>query len=224
MSAILDNVFWHALSGAQRSFSLGNDLVRRFAPGFGPFVAFPDPSQPDFDALMRFSSPREALFCPAVHGALPEGWRQRFETTIIKMVWSSTDMPAALPLDARPLGAGDAQQAVDLAALTRPGPVGLRTLELGDYFGCFEGPRLIAMAGERVWAPPFREVSGICTHPDYQGRGLARALSTLVIRRMLERGETPFLHVVHDNTARPFYERLGFRDYHEIPVRIVSHG
>jgi predicted GNAT family acetyltransferase len=110
-----------------------------------------------------------------------------------------------------------------LAELTHPGPFGLRTLELGDYFGCFEGERLIAMAGERSCAAGLREVSGVCTHPDFQGRGLARRLTAKLIRRQMLRGETPFLHVMSANAAaRELYRRMGFRDYRESVVRVIA--
>ena len=33
---------------------------------------------------------------------------------------------------------------------------------------------LVAMAGERMQAGPWREISGVCTDPGHQGRGLAR--------------------------------------------------
>jgi predicted GNAT family acetyltransferase len=79
------------------------------------------------------------------------------------------------------------------------------------------------MAGERMQAERRREVSGICTHPDYQGRGLARRLTALVVRRELARGETPFLHVV-STTARAItlYERMGFVMARDVAVRVVS--
>ena len=32
------------------------------------------------------------------------------------------------------------------------------------------------MAGERMWIGDHREVSAVCTHPEAQGRGYARAL------------------------------------------------
>jgi hypothetical protein len=38
-------------------------------------------------------------------------------------------------------GRSNASQALELARLTNPGPFGIRTIELGDYVGCFEGPR-----------------------------------------------------------------------------------
>jgi len=109
--------------------------------------------------------------------------------------------------------------------LTKPGPFGLRTIELGDYFGCFDGPRLVAMAGERMQAGGFREISGVCTHPEAQGRGHARRLMARLVRRELQRGETPFLHVMRDNAvAHGFYARMGFRDYREIVVRVMAFG
>jgi len=39
--------------------------------------------------------------------------------------------------------------------------------------------RLIAMAGERMKVDGFTELSGVCTHPDFRGQGLAGALSRL---------------------------------------------
>jgi len=121
------------------------------------------------------------------------------------------------------LGPEHAAQALELADLTRPGPFGLRTIELGEYFGCFEAERLVAMAGERMHAGKLREISGVCTHPDFQGRGLARRLMVKLIRRQMQREELPFLHVMSDNkNAHRLYERMGFRDYRESLVRVVS--
>ena len=105
-----------------------------------------------------------------------------------------------------------------------PGPFGLRTIELGEYFGFFEDGRLIAMAGERMCAGALREISGVCTHPDFQGRGFARRMMKL-IRNQLRRNEIPFLHVMRENaSAHGLYERTGFRDHRESVVRVVSLG
>jgi predicted GNAT family acetyltransferase len=99
----------------------------------------------------------------------------------------------------------------------------LRTIELGEYFGWFEDGRLVAMAGERMHAGTLREVSGICTHPDYRGRGLASRLTLKLIRRQMQRGETPFLNVVGDNlTAYRLYQQMGFRNYCESTARVIS--
>jgi predicted GNAT family acetyltransferase len=74
-------------------------------------------------------------------------------------------------------------------------------------------------------AAGLREISGVATEPGFQGRGLARRLMLKLVRRQLQRGETPFLHVMCSNeTAHGLYLRMGFRDYCETPVRIVAPG
>ena len=101
---------------------------------------------------------------------------------------------------------------LELTAMTKPGPFGPRTHELGSFFGIRSGNRLAAMAGERLKVDGYTEVSAVCTHPDHLGKGHAAALMRTVMRGILERGETPFLHSRADNArAIALYERLGFR-------------
>ncbi|HXE79026.1 MAG TPA: GNAT family N-acetyltransferase [Rhodanobacter sp.] len=218
----LDNVFWHALTGAQANFAVGAGEARRYAPGFSPILAFADPLRPDFDALLPFCAPGESFYTDGWFGPAPAGWRIELESTMFKMLWAGELPPLDPAPEALPLGPAHVQQALELAALTRPGPFGPRTIELGDYFGVFDGERLLAMAGERAFAGDLREVSGICTHPQAQGRGLARRLTAKLIRRQLLRGETPFLHVMRSNEgARALYRRMGFIDQRESVVRVI---
>jgi predicted GNAT family acetyltransferase len=71
---------------------------------------------------------------------------------------------------------------------------------------------LVAMSGQRLQVPGYTEVSAVCTHPEHTGKGYAAALMLEVMRRIRDRGETPFLHVRGDNSrAIALYERLGFR-------------
>ena len=143
---------------------------------------------------------------------------------MFRMVWDEA-MPEADEFpDAIKLGPQHAAEAHELAQLTNPGPFGPRTIELGEYFGWFEDGRLAAMAGERMHVGTLREISGICTHPDFRGHGLARRLSLKLIHRVMKRRETPFLHVMGDNpSARQLYHKMGFRDYCETTARIISH-
>lgn len=223
MNPLLDNIAWNTLSGPHAGFATGTDRARRYAPGFSPIVGFANAAQPELDDLAPFCAPGDHFYCMDWSGSAPAGWRIDLDSTMFRMVWQGAlpdDDPA---LDAMPLRPEHAAQAVELAALTRPGPFGPRTPELGDYFGCFEGERLIAMAGERMRAGTLREISGICTHPDFQGRGLARRLAAKLIRRQLQRGETPFLHVMRDNEgAHGLYQRMGFRDHREVVVRVIA--
>jgi GNAT superfamily N-acetyltransferase len=140
-----------------------------------------------------------------------------------QMVWDAVIPEADLAFAAVPLGPQHVPQMLELVALRPPGPFAARTRELGDYYGVIEGGRLVAMAGERMAAGAWHEISGVCTHPDVEGRGLAWRLIAKLVRSQMQRGETPFLHVMSDNVhARRLYERMGFRFHQEVAVRVVS--
>ena len=223
MISLLDNIVWHALSGAQARFAQGAGAARRYTRGFSPIVGFADQARPDFAALAPFCGPDEHFYCDGWSGTAPLGWRVEAETTMFKMVWDRPPPGRDEAPDALPLAPAHHGQALALATLTKPGPFGPRTPELGEYFGIFDGERLIAMAGERMQAGTLREVSGVCTHPEAQGRGLARRLMEKLVFRQMRRGETPFLHVMSGNAnARELYARMGFRDYREAVVRVVA--
>jgi ribosomal protein S18 acetylase RimI-like enzyme len=223
MAQLLDNIFWHTLTGPHARYASGTDRARRYASGFSPIVAFPDPLHPDFAALRPFCEPGEHFYCDAWSGPAPEGWRIEAESTMYRMVWDAPVPERDEAADAIALGPQDAQQALDLATRMRPGPFGPRTIELGEYFGYFDDGKLVAMAGERMAAEGLHEISGVCTEPGFQGQGLARRLMLKLIRRQLLRGETPFLHVMRANeAAHGLYLRMGFRDYRESVVRVVT--
>ncbi|MFI4889497.1 MAG: GNAT family N-acetyltransferase [Steroidobacterales bacterium] len=223
MRQLLDNIIWHALAGPQAIYACGTGNARRFAPGFSPMLGFADQERPDFDALAPFCRSGEHFYCDGWSGPAPARWIIETQATMFKMIWDGATPSiedSEEPIALRP---EHAPQALELAELTHPGPFGLRSIELGEYLGFFAGPRLIAMAGERLHAGTLREISGVCTHPDYLGRGLARRLMNRLIRRELQRGEIPVLHVMSDNDrAHGLYERMGFRDHRESVVRVVA--
>ncbi len=69
----------------------------------------------------------------------------------------------------------------------------------------------------------FCEVSGVCTHPDHRGRGYAGALMRLVARRILARGETPFLHAYETNEgAIALYRTLGFEVRRTVSLTVLK--
>jgi ribosomal protein S18 acetylase RimI-like enzyme len=222
MKTLLDNIMWNCLSGPQARFATGSGTVRRYAPGFSPIIGCQDPRHPDFTALAQFCEPGDSLYIDIWSGPVPDGWRIDREARMWKMVWEAPMPPVDVAPDATPLQPAHSSQAVELARLTNPGPFGVRTLELGEYFGYFEGDRLIAMAGERMEVDDLREISGICTHPEFQGRGLARKLTLKLVHRQMRRGLTPYLHVMSHNPARTLYEKMGFRNYLETLVRVIT--
>ena len=219
----LDAIFWNTLTGAHAHFASGAGSARRYATGFSPIIAFADNAQPDFAALAPFCAVGEHFYCEGWQGPCPEGWRIDAETTMFRMVWDAAVPTEEMAPQAVLLGPQDGAAAMALADLCRPGPFGPRTIELGDYFGMFEDGQLIAMAGQRTRVPGYTEVSGVCTHPDYQGRGLARQLMGKLIHHQMQAGELPFLHVMRSNeAAHQFYLRMGFTDYIESSVRVLT--
>ena len=223
MRSLLDNIMWNCMSGPHAKFATGSGSVRRYARGFSPIVGCENPELPDFDTLEKYCDPGESFYVDIWSGTAPDGWRIDKEARMFKMVWEAPAPAEDAAPDAVLLRPEHHEQAVALARLTNPGPFGIRTPELGEYFGYFDGDRLIAMAGERFCAGDLHEISGICTHPDFQGRGLARKLTLKLVRRQMQRGKTTFLHVMSHNTpARGLYEKMGFRNYLETTVRVVT--
>jgi len=219
---LTEDIIWRVLTGSHARFAVGSGAVRRYAPGYSPIAAFADCMHPDLEGLGRLATRGERIYLDGWTGPPPPGWDIDAERPMLKMLWQGEQPAADEAFAAVLLGPAHVEEAMALAALTRPGPFGPRTMELGEYYGCFEDGRLIAMAGERMHAGRLREISGVCTHPDFQGRGLARRLTARLIRRQLARGETPFLHVIADNdAARTLYQGMGFTCRCETLLRIV---
>jgi predicted GNAT family acetyltransferase len=219
----LDRPVWGALECRQASMSVGNHLARRYAPGFGSFAAKRH-NQPDaLAALAGLIAPGERLLqLQAGVSVVPRGAVLERQATGVQMVLKALK-PAAGRAEIERLGPADVPEMCALAELTRPGPFEARTQELGAFYGIRDRGRLIAMAGERMQLNGFVEVSAVCTHPDYRGRGHAAQLTSVVALQILERGETAFLHAYATNTpAITLYESLGFAVRREMIVTVLA--
>ena len=206
----LDRPIWSALTTRQRAFSLGDGRARRFDPEVGPLAAIGEDDAAHLDALSALIDRRGPVVL-LQRGEIPRppGTRTTLDAPGVQLVLDRL-APVAASVDLVPLGAADAPEMLALATLTRPGPFGPRTHELGGFVGVKVDGRLVAMAGERMKPEGFTEVSGVCTHPDHRGHGYAAMLSTAVAERILARGEIPFLHAYASNAAAiALYERLG---------------
>ena len=216
----LDNPFWSSLTTRHGHFGQGGTLARRYLSAISPLAGLPGVAPANIAALQALTEIGDDMatvgpFAPT----LPENWETLYESKITQMIRVDRSPLPEGDVDASILGAADVADMLALVELTKPGPFRQRTIELGTYVGIREGGRLIAMAGERTWAGDFREVSAICTHPDAQRRGYARALMGRVINRMLRAGETPFLHVESKNLrAIDIYLALGFVRRTEFPL------
>ena len=207
----LDRPAHAALFTRQAQLASGGALARRIRPEYGPFAASLDYSTEAMQALVALNPPEGGLAlvepedAPVSHD-LPVASQAACWQMLMR---DFHPRPGGAEIEA--LEPEDAEAMQTLAALTRPGPFSTRTHELGRFFGVKRDGRLIAMAGERLRPDGFTEVSGVCTHPDFQGEGLAGQLMSRVIEGVLARGEQAFLHAYADNHgAIALYKKLGF--------------
>jgi ribosomal protein S18 acetylase RimI-like enzyme len=215
----LGNIIWRALSGSHRRLSVGTERTRRYARDFPALFAFHDPASPDFESFDSHCEAGDHLYCTEWVGAAPDGWKVEAELGVVGMLWRGDRPVLDHSISVVALDEAHVEEMRALARLTRPGPFAQKPIGLGDWVGVFDAGRLVAMAGERLHAGNLHEVSGICTHPDAQGRGYARALSGRVVNRMLASGQLPILHVLSSNVrAIGMYEALGFVKRTEFPL------
>jgi ribosomal protein S18 acetylase RimI-like enzyme len=217
---MLDNPIWHALTGPHRPFAIGSGSARQYPRDMAPFAGLRDGSSKAYaDLAGALPVGTEARLFRLTDEPLPEGWEKLDAFPMLQMV--ARRMPdAAKANDAKPaiLSPSDIGAMLGLVDVAKPGPFGPRTCELGRYIGIRQDGTLVAMAGERLRLPGYVELSGITTHPQARGRGLASTLTRSLMRAAFERGEVPFLHVRIGNPAIALYQRLGFEIRREIWV------
>lgn len=216
----LDNPVWHALIGPQARFAQGQGFARHYPRDIAPFSGIVTASPAAYaDLAVGLPSGNEARLFRPCNEPLPNGWVSLDAFPMLQMVAGTGSSEPSESLSYSVLAGSDLSAMMDLAAVAKPGPFGLRTPELGTYIGRREHGRLIAMAGERLRVPGYVELSAICTHPDARGRGFGVLLTQGLMALARQRGEIAFLHVRADNNAAvSLYRRLGFRARREIWV------
>jgi ribosomal protein S18 acetylase RimI-like enzyme len=223
----LDNPIWSALTTSHAHLAEGDEFSRRYPREITTMAAFSalPPSATAWDSLAALLEPRETI--AVLFQSAPEisqAWESVRSVEIVQMVHDGKTFDVAKEATgAIALGAKESSEIVELGKLTNPGPIGPRSYEIGDFLGIRdEAGQLIAMAGERFRFPGYSEISGVCTRPGFEGRGLAASLVVQVMERIRKRGEVPFLHSRADNErAIRLYERLGFVARRSFPMRIL---
>jgi predicted GNAT family acetyltransferase len=220
----LDRPVWASLTTHHAAVSEGNALARRFMRDVNLFASTRDETPEAVAALAELVRPQESILVLQVpEVVIPPGLAQVKAAKGVQMLAArrlSGETPYA---GIQRLTDKDAPEMLALAQLTEPGPFLSRTHTMGTFLGIRIGGRLAAMAGERMRFPGYTEVSGVCTHPDFRGRGLARALSTAVVAAIEARADRAFLHAWKTNHAAiGLYETLGFELRTEVNVSVLT--
>lgn len=211
MTESLVRPIYSALATRHAALGLGGDLAKRFLPSISPFACSRDESAEAVAALAGLVEPGDGLvFLQGEPVVLPDVLVPEISAEGVQLIAESPVASAADPEIVR-LGPADAADMLALATIAQPGPFTLEAQRLGAFWGIRRDGALVAMAGERLGQPGFTEVSGVATHPDFRGLGLARRLSLRVAADICTRGERPFLHAYAANAAAiALYRSIGF--------------
>lgn len=212
----LDNPFWSSLQSLHHTLALQSGAVARYPSDYAPFLGVEEAGIEVTHDLEHLLMPGESVYLLGVVPAMPLGCKLQAFRPLAQLVCESP-LPAIEGPEVIALTECHREDVLALTALVYPHYFRQRTMDLGRYFGLYQEGRLAAIIGERLGSPFHREMSAICTHPDYNGRGYARQLTTMLTNRILEEGGLPFLHVSHENSrAKQLYERLGYRHRRDI--------
>ncbi len=236
---MLRNPFWHALSTVHARFALGVGptaatpgglesarpaLALRYPPDILPFAAIAEMSVPALRELAALLTPGEPIYITDLSDAPPVPTPELTYLSLLPGLQmllrpqSVSAFPhATAEIAFRKLEQADAPALVALTDRAFPGFFRRNTIQLGSYYGIHDRGELVAMAGERVALPGFRELSAVCTHPDHRGKLFAATLMGLLARDHAAAGLCSILHVSAANTsAIRLYEHLGFESLRPI--------
>jgi ribosomal protein S18 acetylase RimI-like enzyme len=210
MTSELDNPFWHSLRSRHPSFAQCVGEVARYPEDVAPFLGVADRRTDMTQALPSLVRHDETVLMLGAAPAQPEGWLLQANDALAQMICTAP-MPLIDGPEVIELSETHRADVLALTALVYPHYFRPRTMALGRYFGIYQQGRLAAIIGERLGMEAYQEISAVCTHPDFVGRGYARRLLAMLSNDNLERGRLPFLHVSHRNQrAKSLYEQAGY--------------
>ena len=131
MKHVLDNPVYRALRSGDQPLSFGNDNVKFFDKQVSPFAGFEQGYENGFaDLYDLLPSGRNILYATPSTITHPAGWTVLQDIKGLQFVYE-TDRPIKNEFsNIIPLGQIHVDQMMELAALTKPGPFGPRTIDL----------------------------------------------------------------------------------------------
>ncbi len=224
LSDDLDTPINASFNGAWSEFTQTYGTATALREDIGHFAKPGGRSQRDYNDFVTLikSRTKPAILFQIEKPVVPKGLEILAARRCVQMV-SEVPIHAGTRIACLDLDTKDRDDMFALADLTKPGPFERNTHLLGGFIGLRKQGQLVAMAGRRMAFPGWIEISGVCVHPDFRGRSLARLLVAEVMRRIAQEGATPFLHTYSDNEAAiMLYRRLGFEIRTEAHVMMVS--
>lgn len=213
----LDNPFWSSLQSRHRDIALQAGEVARFPPEFAPFLGVANAHVDAAETIANLLAAEESVYLLGIAPTLDNDWQIEAFRPLAQMV---CDVPLEIIDGPEVIRLGDQHRAdvLELTSRIYPHYFRQRTMDMGRYFGIYQGEKLAAMIGERLGTDDHQEISAVCTDPDFNGRGYARRLLAMLSNDNLERNRLPFLHVSHENArALGMYENMGYRIRRDIP-------
>jgi GNAT superfamily N-acetyltransferase len=209
---LLDSV-WTALHTVHRHFALRNGPAVRYPAAVVPFAAMAGAKHSDISPLAELLAPCERVYLIGARPQITSNLEVGPVLNCFQMLFpapppASHATPDTTILHMTP---EDAPAMVALTDLAFPGFFRSRTHQMGTYYGIRINNELVAMAGERLAVPGFREISAVVTHPAHTGRGYATLLMNRLLQDHAAAGLKSFLHVSeHNSRAIAIYQRMGF--------------
>jgi predicted GNAT family acetyltransferase len=218
--ALFTNPIWHALHGPHRHLAMGTGSAWRYPADVAVFAAIAEPTGDALTQLRSLLAQGEAVWLFGTDFPAVSGLEFTDRMPCPQMVLPACVEPPEPDSDVVALTETSADEMVALTDLAFPGFFQRRTYRMGSYYGVrAPSGELIAMGGERIKLDGYSEISTVCTHPSFRGKGFAESIISQVVRQHRREGVMSFLHVARTNIrAIALYQRLGFVICREITI------
>jgi ribosomal protein S18 acetylase RimI-like enzyme len=214
LSHILDNPIYYSLLSNHKQYAIGNDEAVFYHRAMASFAGFKFFSDDNFNWLYK-NHPDDGVFILFnIHNIeIPKPWKLIAKIGMCQLVFEGNDIiEIENKHNIQDLNTEHINEMKALVELTKPGPFKDKTIDFGNYIGVFDSGKLVSMNGQRFNPKLYREVSAVCTHPNFLGNGYAFELLVKQVNQVLKQNEIPFLHVRADNSAAiKLYEKVGFK-------------
>jgi predicted GNAT family acetyltransferase len=218
------NPVWHALRSKHQKFAKCAGDACRYPAEVVPLAAIRAPGVGPMLQLRSLFEAGESAWIIGEEYSEVAGLVREETLVCLQMVLVDDVRVPDTEAEIVKLTDANAGEMVALTTLTFPGFFRPRTCEMGSYYGVRSpSGELIAMGGERLKLDGFTEISAVCTHPSFRGRGLAAAIIWQVVREHRKEGVVPWLHVASTNRrAAELYLRMGFEEIRKVTLHRIS--